>query len=92
MNPRAFIKSTSAAGLASVSLEPVGREAQAGLEAPAGGFPTPAKPVGTVWMAWGWRNTEHLELLELTGTRSEIIGAAAEAVLDRLAATAVAVQ
>jgi len=57
-----------------------------GVAGPGGG--TQGKPVGTVWVAWGRPGTVHTECLHLTGSRSEIKAAAAEGVLERLAAAA----
>lgn len=53
-----------------------------GIAGPDGG--TPAKPVGTVWVAWGVRGDVTTELLALSGGREEIRMAAADAVLERL--------
>ena len=57
-----------------------------GIAGPAGG--SEAKPVGTVWVAWGTRRDQQTRCLQLQGTRSEIKAAAADFVLDRLAAVA----
>ncbi len=57
-----------------------------GIAGPDGG--TPAKPVGTVWLAWGRPGRVRAERVLLAGTRTEIQRAAAEAVLQRLAALA----
>lgn len=54
-----------------------------GIAGPGGG--TPDKPVGTVWAAWGRAQRQRVELLRLSGTRTGIKAAAAEAVLERLA-------
>lgn len=57
-----------------------------GIAGPGGG--TDAKPVGTVWLAWGSAGAEQTERLLLTGGRSEVKEAAATAVLERLAEAA----
>ncbi|GAB4262512.1 MAG: CinA family protein [Deferrisomatales bacterium] len=57
-----------------------------GIAGPSGG--SPAKPVGTVWVAWGRPGRVQAERLQLTGTRSRIKQAAATAVLERLATAA----
>jgi len=57
-----------------------------GIAGPTGG--TPEKPVGTVWVAWGRPGRIRTERLRLHGTRHQIQEAAAEAVLERLAAEA----
>lgn len=57
-----------------------------GIAGPGGG--SPEKPVGTVWIAWGTRDAAEVELLRLGGNRGEVKRAAAETVLERLAALA----
>ncbi len=57
-----------------------------GIAGPAGG--TPEKPVGTVWVAWGRPGAVRAERLNLAGSRSEIKAAAADRVLELLAAAA----
>lgn len=57
-----------------------------GIAGPDGG--STEKPVGTVWVAWGRPSAAVAEVLRLSGTRSQIKAAAAEAVLERLAAAA----
>jgi len=57
-----------------------------GIAGPSGG--SPDKPVGTVWIAWGAPGHRLTRCLHLRGTRSEVKVAAAEFVLDRLAAAA----
>ncbi len=57
-----------------------------GIAGPDGG--TPAKPVGTVWLAWGRPGRIRAERVQLAGSRAEIQQAAAAAVLERLAALA----
>lgn len=54
-----------------------------GIAGPSGG--TPEKPAGTVWVAWGLRNRAFAERLWFGGNRSEVKGATAGAVLERLA-------
>jgi nicotinamide-nucleotide amidase len=53
-----------------------------GIAGPTGG--TLDKPVGTVWVAWGLRERALAERLWFGGSRSEVKGATAEAVLERL--------
>lgn len=55
-----------------------------GIAGPSGG--SAAKPVGTVWVAWGRMEQRSVERLAFTGSRSEIKHAAADAVLHRLTA------
>jgi nicotinamide-nucleotide amidase len=57
-----------------------------GIAGPGGG--TPAKPVGTVWIAWGGAEGLASELLSLSGDRASIQARTAEEVLLRLAAFA----
>lgn len=54
-----------------------------GIAGPSGG--SPAKPVGTVWVAWGTVERTGAERLWFGGSRSEVKRAAADAVLERLA-------
>ena len=54
-----------------------------GIAGPSGG--NPEKPVGTIWIAWGSRKHDTAECLLLSGNRSEVKRAAAQAVLERLA-------
>ena len=54
-----------------------------GIAGPGGG--TEAKPVGTVWVAWGTPDAPRAERLLLAGGRSAVKAAAAEAALQRLA-------
>jgi nicotinamide-nucleotide amidase len=61
-----------------------------GIAGPSGG--SPEKPVGTVWIAWGSRDRHRAERLQLSGGRSDVKRAAADAVLERLAAFAEAVR
>jgi nicotinamide-nucleotide amidase len=58
-----------------------------GIAGPTGG--TDAKPVGTVWLAWAWRDSKqvlHSETLlrQFEGTRSEVRDATAELALAHL--------
>ena len=58
-----------------------------GIAGPTGG--TDAKPVGTVWLAWAWRDSKqalHSEamLRQFGGTRSEVRDATAELALAHL--------
>jgi nicotinamide-nucleotide amidase len=58
-----------------------------GIAGPTGG--SVAKPVGTVWLAWGWRDSQsavHCEamLQQFKGSRSEVRYAAAELSLAHL--------
>ncbi|MDW7709865.1 MAG: CinA family protein [Deferrisomatales bacterium] len=57
-----------------------------GIAGPGGG--TAAKPVGTVWVAWGRPHRARTERLLLSGSRQEVKAGAAEAVLERLAEAA----
>jgi len=54
--------------------------ALSGIAGPSGG--TPAKPVGTVWIAWSVREAEDAELFRFSGSRGEIKAAAALACLE----------
>jgi nicotinamide-nucleotide amidase len=58
-----------------------------GIAGPSGG--SAAKPVGTVWLAWAWRDLQqnlHSEtmLRQFEGTRSEVRDATAELALAHL--------
>jgi nicotinamide-nucleotide amidase len=58
-----------------------------GIAGPTGG--STAKPVGTVWLAWAWRDSQralHCEamLRQFEGTRSEVRDATAELALAHL--------
>ena len=58
-----------------------------GIAGPTGG--SDAKPVGTVWLAWAWRDLQqnlHIEtmLRQFEGTRSEVRDATAELALAHL--------
>jgi nicotinamide-nucleotide amidase len=58
-----------------------------GIAGPTGG--SAAKPVGTVWLAWAWRDLQqklHSEtmLRQFEGTRSEVRDATAELALAHL--------
>ena len=62
-----------------------------GIAGPTGG--SAAKPVGTVWLAWAWRDSQqamHCEamLQQLKGTRSEVRYASAELALAHLSVVA----
>ena len=62
-----------------------------GVAGPTGG--SAAKPVGTVWLAWAWRDSQqamHCEamLQQLKGTRSEVRYASAELALSHLSVVA----
>ena len=62
-----------------------------GVAGPTGG--SAAKPVGTVWLAWAWRDSQqamHCEamLQQLKGTRSEVRYASAELALAHLSVVA----
>ena len=54
-----------------------------GIAGPGGG--TEAKPVGTVWVAWGTPDASRTERFVLVGGRSAVKRAAAETALQRLA-------
>lgn len=54
-----------------------------GIAGPSGG--SPEKPVGTVWIAWGTRETLNSKLFSFSGTRSDIKLHAAMTALERLA-------
>ena len=58
-----------------------------GIAGPTGG--SEAKPVGTVWLAWAWRDSQHAlhseaMLRQFEGTRSHVRYATAELALARL--------
>jgi nicotinamide-nucleotide amidase len=58
-----------------------------GIAGPTGG--SAAKPVGTVWLAWAWRDSQHAlhseaMLRRFEGTRSEVRYATAELALAHL--------
>ncbi len=53
-----------------------------GIAGPGGAVA--GKPVGTVWLAWGTAQTQHAELLQLTGDRTAVRSAAVQLALARL--------
>ncbi|HUW26335.1 MAG TPA: nicotinamide-nucleotide amidohydrolase family protein [Gallionella sp.] len=55
--------------------------AVSGIAGPGGG--TPDKPVGTVWFAWGIKNTAaHVQRLQISGNRAEVRARAVHSALQ----------
>lgn len=56
--------------------------AVSGIAGPDGG--SPAKPVGSVWLAWGTEKEQHSQLFNFSGNREQIREASIDAALDGL--------
>jgi nicotinamide-nucleotide amidase len=78
---RAMVAGTLAHSTAALAV------AVTGIAGPGGAVP--GKPVGTVWLAWGWRDAPvHAERLQLDGDRAAVRRATLRVALERLADSA----